>query len=264
MEYEDDSTTISTTEAAATATGSSMILDCAVEDENVALKKELIQLAASFDRGFGASPKARTQAEAVIRDLERCENAAQDAASTVLYNNNNNNEKQPTARPPHSLVGKWRMVWTTALDVLSLQASPFFTVGAIYQVFDSPSSTSSRVVTNVIDLLPRLQSLFPPDTVPNSLLRAKVATRACDPPNAASHPNRVGLVFESVAVQPQQILGVDGTALPPLAVDLPKLPDSITSSGYFDVTYLDAELLVIRQNAPGGLFALLRVDSMDP
>jgi len=238
-----------------------MILDCAVEDENVALKKELIQLAASFDRGFGASPKARTQAEAVIRDLERCENAAQDAASTVLYNNN---EKQRTTRPPYSLVGKWRMVWTTALDVLSLQASPFFTVGAIYQVFNSPSSTSPRVVTNIIDLSPRLQSLFPPDTVPNSLLRAQVATRACDPPNAASHPNRVGLVFESVAVQPRQILGVDGTALPPLALDLPKLPDSITSSGYFDVTYLDAELLVIRQNAPGGLFALLRVDSTDP
>jgi hypothetical protein len=30
------------------------------------------------------------------------------------------------------------MVWTTALDVLLLQASPIFTTGAIHQVFQPP------------------------------------------------------------------------------------------------------------------------------
>ena len=34
--------------------------------------------------------------------------------------------------------------------------------------------------------------------------------------------------------------------------------------GYFDVEYLDDELLVIKQQAPGGLFALVKVDSCDP
>ena len=34
--------------------------------------------------------------------------------------------------------------------------------------------------------------------------------------------------------------------------------------GYFDVEYLDDELLVIRQQNPGGVFALVKVDNYDP
>jgi len=34
--------------------------------------------------------------------------------------------------------------------------------------------------------------------------------------------------------------------------------------GFFDVTFLDEELVVIRQNAPGGLFVLARVDDASP
>jgi len=249
-----------------TSTTISTILDCAVPDENATLKTQLLRLAAAYDRGLGlSSAAARQQAADILDRLEQCASAAPTAAATILLTDSSNSGRITATATNNnktiSLIGTWRLIWTTALDVLSLQASPILTVGAIHQVFES---NNSKVVTNVIDLVPRAQSLFPTTMLPSTLLRAKVTTRACEPDNAARHPNRVGLVFERVAVQPLQLLGQDVGGLPPLAVDLPRLPDSWTAaSGYFDVTYLDHELLVIRQNAPGGLFALLRVDSLD-
>lgn len=218
------------------------ILECFVENASSDLKVKLLSLAASFDRGFGASPRARTMAMEVIEQLERI-NPQENASRGV---------DGSTTCP---LTGKWRMVWTSAQDVLLLGASPVVTVGAIYQVFEPP------VVTNVIDLLPRLQAIFPPNFVPNSLLRAQVTTRA-----SIRSPNRVGLVFERVQLQPVELFGIDIRRIVPPGVDLPKIPgtDAVDSPGFFDVTYQDPELLIIRQNAPGGLFALVRVDTIDP
>jgi hypothetical protein len=106
---------------------------------------------------------------------------------------------------------------------LILGASPLTTVGAIYQVFEPP------IVTNIIDFIPKAQSLFPISMVPSSLIRAEVKTRASPRPNM---PMRVGLNFESVKLEAGTVLG-DGTGRsgPPLAFDLPKIPwaDSETS-----------------------------------
>jgi hypothetical protein len=221
------------------------ILDC-VTDKNAPeerLKRELFQLGASYDRGFGASSSAREKANSVIEQLEQC-NTETDASRGIEGNQDINISP---------LAGSWRMVWTTARDVLILEASPVFKTGAIYQVFEPP------VVTNVIDFVPRFQSIIP---LPSSLLRAKVQTRAN---LRQGNPNRVGLVFESVQVAPMQIFGMDIDVFPPLGFDLPKLPgtDQADGPGYFDVTYLDDELLVIRQNAPGGIFVLVKVDSIE-
>lgn len=227
------------------------VLDCSVADENDSadrLKRELFQLGASYDRGFGASPRGREKAASVIEQLEKL---------NTEENANRGIEGPPDGIDISPLSGSWRMVWTTAVDVLLLQASPIFTTGAIYQVFEPP------IVTNVIDFFPRIQSLLPPDVVPNSLLRASVKTRANE---RAGTPNRVGLVFEAVEVVPLQVLGMDLDIFPPLGFNLPKLPgldQSTDSPGFFDVTYLDEEVLVIRQNAPGGLFALVKVDSIE-
>lgn len=110
-------------------------------------------------------------------------------------------------------------------------------------------------------------------------------------------PNRIGLTFEGVKLQPVELFGrrVDNgnsVLLPSLEIDLtwpqsllgqiaPYLPggigevldpsrreggsgdDDVDKPGYFDVEYLDDELLVIRQQAPGGVFALVKVDSYD-
>lgn len=101
-------------------------------------------------------------------------------------------------------------------------------------------------------------------------------------------PNRVGLVFEGLKLQPIELLGQRVDNLPPLSVDFTfpqnivrRLADfvpgldslglgggggeaSADAPGYFDVEYLDDELLIIRQQAPGGRFALVKVDSCDP
>jgi hypothetical protein len=245
-------------------------------------QRELIQLGASYDRGFGATFSAREQVQAVIRQLEQL-NIEEQAASTILSPSSRRPDRRLLVAPTTNsatLIGNWRMIWTTALDVLSLQASPFFITGAIYQVFESHAETTN-LVTNIIDFIPRIQTLAP-SIIPNTLIRAKVQTRACLPMSRRRNgggignnqpvstideePNRVGLIFESVSIQPVQVLGWDGNPLPPITFDLPKLPGVSTTSspGYFDVTYLDEDFLIIRQNAPGGLFCFIRTQSIDP
>lgn len=214
------------------------------EKERTALKKNLFQIGASYDRGFGASPSARRRADDIIQNLERL-NEETDAARGI-----DGDSVSP-------LAGSWRMIWTTASDVLVLGASPVAQVGAIYQVFTPPE------VTNIIDFIPRAQSLLP-SVIPSSMIRAKVRTRAS---SRKESENRIGLLFEAVKLQPVEFLGLDASTLPPFAANLPKIPgtDSNDSGpGYFDVTYLDEELLIIRQNAPGGLFALAKVDDSEP
>lgn len=215
------------------------------KEERQALKLTMLQLGASYDRGFGASPKARNDAESTIVALELL-NPETWAAQGIL-----GNETSP-------LAGSWRMVWTNAQDVLVLGASPVATIGAIYQVYEPP------VVTNIIDFIPRAQALLPPSLALKSLVRAKVTTRASTRPN---RPNRVGLVFEKVQLQPVELLGYP-VDLPPLGVDLPKISlvgsNSEDGPGYFDITFLDDDMLIIRQNAPGGLFVLVKVPDSDP
>ena len=147
---------------------------------------------------------------------------------------------------------------------------------AIYQVITDPP-----IATNVIDFIPRAQTFFPSSITPPSLLRAEVATRAS---SRRGNSNRVGLVFEGLKLQPIELLGKKVDNLPPLSIDLtwqqnlfdqfaPILPglgnmnsdsgDDTDKPGYFDVDYLDDELLVIRQQG-GGVFALVKVDNYDP
>jgi len=90
------------------------------------------------------------------------------------------------------------------------------------------------------------------------MARAEVTTQASSRP---MFPNRIGLLFEKVEFRGKELLGQDvSKLLPPLAFNLPRidLPDDV---GYFDVTYLDSELLVIRQNSPGGCFVLVNVEN---
>lgn len=207
------------------------------------LKRDLLQLAASYDRGYGATSRANSQVDSVISKLEEL-NPEQNAVRGI--DGSSSSDDSP-------LTGSWRMIWTTAADVLTLNANPLVTVGAIYQVFDLPC------VTNVIDLLPPFQTLLGNQL--GSVLRAKVTTRAYRGKNDNNpNSNRIGLDFESVALEPVEFLGNDVGFLPPLGFDFPQAP----FEGFFDVAFLDKDLLIIRQNAPGGLFVLTKVDNFDP
>lgn len=231
------------------------------------LKRKLYQLAASYDRGFAATPKARTEANDIIEQLAVV-NPTENAAKGI--DDNDFSDDVP-------LKAIWRMIWTTAFDVVSLGASPIAAPSAIYQVITDPP-----IATNIIDFIPRAQTFFPSSSVPSSLLRAEVTTRAS---SRRGSTNRVGLVFEGVKLQPIEFLGQKVDNLPPLSVDLtwqqglidqvatfvPGLEnfssegkDDVDAPGYFDVEYLDDELLIIRQQAPGGRFVLVKVDNYDP
>lgn len=79
------------------------------------LKRELYQLAASYDRGFSATPRARKEASDIIQKLAAI-NPTEDASRGIDGSTNQHDV------PLKSI---WRMIWTSALDVVSLGASPF-------------------------------------------------------------------------------------------------------------------------------------------
>ena len=231
------------------------------------LKSKLYQLAASYDRGFSATPNARLSANEIIEQLAAI-NPTENASRGI--DGDDSSDDVP-------LKAIWRMIWTSAFDVVSLGASPIAAPSAIYQDISDPP-----IATNIIDFIPRAQSFFPSSSVPSSLLRAEVTTRASSRSGAA---NRVGLIFEGLKLQPIELLGQKVDKLPPLSINLtwqqglieqvssfvPGLEnfssegkDNVDAPGYFDIEYLDDELLIIRQQAPGGRFALVKVDSCDP
>jgi hypothetical protein len=83
-------------------------------DKAALLKRELYQLAASYDRGFSATPKARRESSEIIERLAAI-NPTKDASRGI--NGDTYNQDVP-------LKAVWRMIWTSALDVVSLGASP--------------------------------------------------------------------------------------------------------------------------------------------
>jgi len=251
------------------------------EQERTALKKQLYKLSASYDRGFGATPTARDEAEDIISQL---------AAVNPTHNPARGIDGDGTAGEDDiPLKGIWRMIWTSAYDVVSLGASPISTTSAIYQDISYPPAA-----INIIDFIPKSQSILPASLSPPSLLRAEVATRASS--RNVSTNDRVGLIFEGLKLQPIELLGQKVDNLPPLSIDftwqrtlveklielVPGLDKSSfgfsdegseevspDAPGYFDIPYVDNELLVIRQQSTpvqgtGGVFALIKVDSCKP
>jgi hypothetical protein len=70
--------------------------------------------------------------------------------------------------------GAWRLIYTSAVDVLSLAANPISSIGGVYQNVENDG-----VITNIIDVLnPRALSILPPTLNLDSTLRLKVQTRA--------------------------------------------------------------------------------------
>jgi len=247
---------------AASSTSSSTVVDDDNNDDVVVateikakaetLKRDILALAAAYDRGYGATPNVKEQMDGYIRALASYNDDITGADVATGFGTDNNNDDDDDVAAP--LDGVWQMVWTTAFDVLSI-ATPLSTVSAIYQVIDT--STSSAV--NIIDLIPRVQAFLPPQ-IPTPITRLNVQTTA-----TRRGPKRVGLIFNSVDVEPIKNV----VALPfPLKVDFPtqKLADLWSSSdddfespGYFDVSFVDQNMLIIQQNVPGGCFISVKV-----
>ena len=225
-----------------------------------ALKSKLFAACAAADRGFAASPADRAEIEALLDELsplspieEPTRGIAEGAADAPLRK-------------------CWRLVYTSASDVSTLAANPLASLGGIYQ-----DARELPVVVNVIDSFPRLLANLPPDAASKlaTTTRLRVQTRAR--PRSAT---RVGLSFERVGAEQLAVLGqAVPDWLPKPKVDLPQLGldvhrrifnvgddkdprDAASNPAFFDVMFLDDELLVIKQGSPGGLFAAVAVDEL--
>ena len=225
-----------------------------------ALKSKLFAACAAADRGFAASPADRAEIEALLDELsplspieEPTRGIAEGAADAPLRK-------------------CWRLVYTSASDVSTLAANPLASLGGIYQ-----DARELPVVVNVIDSFPRLLANLPPEAASKlaTTTRLRVQTRAR--PRSAT---RVGLTFERVGAEQLAVLGqAVPDWIPRPAVDLPQLGldvqrrifsvgdeedprDAASNPVFFDVMYLDGELLVIKQGSPGGMFAAVAVDEL--
>ena len=153
-------------------------------------------------------------------------------------------------------MGVWQMIYTNALDVLSLAASPATTINGIYQVIEKNGDSA-----NIIDLSPRIEALLPPALRgEGSLLRLKVVTKSF-----SKGPDRVGLNFKSFKVIPKSVLGMKislpfdiGGSLPQSLLFRDNDDGTSSSPGFFDIEYLDEDTLIIKQNAVAGYFISIR------
>ena len=217
------------------------------------VKQELILMGASYDRGFGASPSARRKVTDMVDELV--------ATNPCQHASRNIDGKEETTDVESPLKGNWRLVWTTAQDILALNASPFTVVGAIHQVVEPP------IITNIVDFIPRAQELVAPDKIRSTLFRGKVKTKASA--SKKNNPLTVDVTFESVNVKAVEVLGRKiGSALPALAMNLPKLPGTPSDGNgsslrHLDIVYLDKNMLITKQNAPGGTNVFVKVDDAE-
>jgi len=226
------------------------------------LKTNLLRLCATCDRGFAATKEDNANIADIISALKFL--SPNKNPTRGLYPNNNmspsNDEGDDNDVPV--LEGIWKLAYTTAYDVLSLNGSPLYQLQGIYQVIRSDGNSA-----NVIDLAPRIQTLLPISIAS----RITSSTRAIVGTTSYARSNtRVGLSFTSVQIKPISLFGVElknfPISVPSLKINLPQfglISDSEkntnnNSSGYFDIEYLDEDCLIISQNQPGGVFVSFR------
>lgn len=229
-----------------------------VDDTRNGLKMKVYALCAACDRGFGATSTDRQEIDELVMKLASlCPIPIPSEGLVPNLQQNNVSSRVP-------LEGAWRMVYTSAFDVLSIAASPFTLLQSIYQVIDRSGKS-----VNIIDIAPRFQPLLPLNMVKEgSTLRLRVFTKVY-----ARTPTRIGLAFKSAEAKPLSLAGFDVTSiLPPLSTDLFSPLQSFGISGadgekgpgFFDILYLDDDMLIIRQNDPGGIFISTRSNEYYP
>ena len=107
-------------------------------------KRELFRRVASLNRGFNCIESERQE---VLQLVETLENYPSDLPCVGF-----GTEAGALA------AGEWRLVFTTALDVLSVGISPFSEIGQIYQNINDEGD----LVTNIIELQPKIAALVNP------------------------------------------------------------------------------------------------------
>jgi len=206
--------------------------DTSVSTRAMELKRELIALSESTNRGFRASRVDRNQAKKTISELAKLNPSPEPAAAYYL----------PTSKSSGSsakgLAGKWTLVYTDAPDITSLDATgPLSTakLGRVGQQCDPPR------IANVIEWTkPDWASDLPFSGSENSRVLQKVV---CEGSASPSNPSTVDLKILGLELEgegdsgPASILGNNPVKLQgPLSAPF----------GKFDILYLDETMRITK------------------
>lgn len=191
------------------------------------LKSELFATLASVNRGFSVTPTLRSIISALLSHLERISSSSSSQASPLSIS-------QRTV-----FSGNWRLIYTNAPDVLSLGLlAPIALVNQVYQTIEYTEKDSDIEVNNIIELEPPIAPLFSG----NMRTFSKIIVKASGDVRSET---ALGLVFDSVRVEPQTVFGVDVPEgikglIPSVRIGSPV--------GQFETTFLDEDLRISRAN----------------
>jgi len=182
-------------------------------------------------RGISCLPSRKREIVALVESLE---------------------QKNPTEKPntkTELLCGTWKLLFTTALDVLSLGVVPGVQVGEVYQNITLPGTGDScdLVLYNVVELEPFIAPIT------NSIGGDTMSQVEVKANGTIEGEMRVNITFVRSGIAARRFLGFD------VPSSLPKLEAPLRSPvGWIDTTFLDKDMRIAR--APGdNVFVLVRV-----
>ena len=138
--------------------------------EREQLKGQLLRVCAACNRGFGASALDRASVDGILERLTPLSPTLDPTAGMVgsaanawvgrgFEQRDLPNPEDPAVRP---LNGNWRLVYTNATDVLSLDANPLVGVGPISQETLTPTLTPALTPALTAALTPTLTPTLTP------------------------------------------------------------------------------------------------------
>ncbi|CAN0150923.1 unnamed protein product, partial [Ectocarpus sp. 8 AP-2014] len=181
------------------------------------LKARLLRASAGVNRGLSCREGDQDEIFEIVEELER--------------QNPNSTPNDGFSEGASILTGEWKLIFTSALDVLSLGLIPGVEVGQIFQNINEDGTE----ITNVVDLQPKAAPVLERFAGSTSA-RLEVFAAA-----SLEGDKRLTLSFRRSQYSPQTLLGRDVSAtLPPFKVSFPEIPG--TNAGWIDTTFIDEEI----------------------
>lgn len=203
------------------------------------LKCELYAALGPTNRGLAASPATRELVLSLVSELERAR------------------PPNAPADDPQLLTGKWRLLFTDALDVLSLGLlAPVAQVGQIFQNIYETNLDERKGYDYDIENVVQLEPAVAP--VANAFFGQTMTSVRVSAEGRRATENRIDIKFMQTAIRPEIFAGFD------LPQQLPAARIGIGRPvGYFETTFLDSDIRIarsrpLRRTEERNVFVLMR------